>query len=390
MDLAVALVDVRAAPDRPAGPGVGDDLPIEFADDQVARGVLVDRVVELVGEPFERWERIDPVAMVGGVDDGQDPGQVRAAPEVAEGQAGDRGTVDVVDRVVHRSDRLRSASRDGLEPPDVHVADGLIADGLVDVVRRRVGKIGEQEQEPEAGIESGLARASDAGRGIAATAPVRGRVDRPDPRSVWRPGADRCERDRTVVVPQVDAAVGDPAIDESRVERRGPRRQRLVGEGLEPVDEQRPVGRGRRAGDDRAAARAGGPGSAGRCVRRARAEAGVRRPRPSARRRRRRARSAPRRRGARARSWRRPGPAAPRGRRPPTGRGCRAGCAARQARSGRRPDRRRSRSAPTVSARVRPGGSSRSRGGGCARPRARRGMDRRRPGTPRRPAAARR
>ena len=90
MDLAVALVDVGAVPDRPAGPGVGDDPPIELADDQVARGVLVDRVVELVGEPLERRERIDPVAMVGGVDDGQDPGQVRVAPEVAEGQAGDR------------------------------------------------------------------------------------------------------------------------------------------------------------------------------------------------------------------------------------------------------------------------------------------------------------
>ena len=81
------------------------------------------------------------------------------------------------DRERHRqarlaADRRRRSSR--LEVVRVDVANGLVADRLVDVVRGRVRGVGEQEAEAATGVERVLADRCDEGARVAASASVGG------------------------------------------------------------------------------------------------------------------------------------------------------------------------------------------------------------------------
>src|SRR5688572_29508793 len=83
-----------------------------------------------------------------------------------------------------RSSAATAALRIGAETVLVDVADRLVADGLVDLVRGRVGEIGEEEDELPAEIELGLAGGGRQRARVAPTATLRRRVDGADADSV--------------------------------------------------------------------------------------------------------------------------------------------------------------------------------------------------------------
>ena len=130
------------------------------------------------------------------------------------------------------------------------VAHRRVADGLVDVVRRRVGQVGEQEAEPATGVERLLADRRDEGARVPAAASVRGRVDRADPDAIGRPPAGPRERDDVAVLPQMEApatsrqpsvGVGDDRYGIGVAKRVEPER-------LEPGDDEVAIVERRRPG----------------------------------------------------------------------------------------------------------------------------------------------
>ena len=107
-----------------------------------------------------------------------------------------------------------SASRPGgatlrVGPPiGVDVPDGLVADDLVDVVRRRVRVVGEQEAEAPAGVELGLAHLRDEGARVAPAAGLGRRIDGADPDAVGCRATDAGQGyGFAVVLPQLEGSV---------------------------------------------------------------------------------------------------------------------------------------------------------------------------------------
>src|SRR5918996_5453280 len=119
--------------------------------------------------------------------------------------------------VVHaaRSSAISAALRIGPESVFVDVAHGLVADGPIDLVRGRVGEVGEEENEAAPAIELVLAGRGGHGTGIAVPAPVGRRVDGTDADSAWRLAAGAGNaHDLSAILPQIEAPIRpcDPAV----------------------------------------------------------------------------------------------------------------------------------------------------------------------------------
>ena len=94
-----------------------------------------------------------------------------------------------------------------VEPPQVDVGDGPVSDVLVDRVRRRVGKVGEQEAESAPSREERCRHVGDERARVAAAALARRRVDRSEANAVRCRTSKRGHRHGVAVQPQHEAAV---------------------------------------------------------------------------------------------------------------------------------------------------------------------------------------
>ena len=122
----------------------------------------------------------------------------------------------------------------------VHVDDWLIPDLPVDLVRGGIRQVGEQEDEPAAGVELGLAGRRGHGAGVTMPPQLWWRVDRPDPDPVRGRPAGCGDRNRTaVVLPQVPGPRAGPerAIHEHRCVFRAPSLERFAEERVHPIDQ---------------------------------------------------------------------------------------------------------------------------------------------------------
>src|SRR5439155_14056345 len=126
----------------------------------------------------------------------------RDAPGVAEHRTQPRpGNARVRRRVWAGGDRALLGW--GLEAILIDVADWLVSDLAVDVVRGRIRKIRVQEAVPEPGVELRLTRARDAVAGIAAAPMLRWRVHRSNARARGRASGGATHRDNWAVLPEV-------------------------------------------------------------------------------------------------------------------------------------------------------------------------------------------
>ena len=137
------------------------------------------------------------------------------------------------------------AERVGLD-----VAHGRVADRLVDVVRGRVGQVGEQEAETATGVERLLADRRDEGARVPAAASVRWRVDRADPDAVGRPPAGPRQRGDVAVLPEVEApaASRQPSVGVGHDRSGIGLAERVEPERLEPGDDEVAIVERRRPG----------------------------------------------------------------------------------------------------------------------------------------------
>src|SRR5690349_19526045 len=85
------------------------------------------------------------------------------------------------------------------------LADELVADPLVDAVRRRVREVGVQEAVRASVRKQTCAQLSREGTAVSAAARVRRRVDGPDAHTGWRPAAETGHGDRLRVLPEREA-----------------------------------------------------------------------------------------------------------------------------------------------------------------------------------------
>jgi hypothetical protein len=94
----------------------------------------------------------------------------------------------------------------------VHVTDGAIPDSLVDLVRRRIGEVGEQEAEPTIFIKEVLTQVSDTCACVPSPPEHRRRIDGVDAYPVGSGPAIPGHRDGAVVLPDEQSA--GPELEE--------------------------------------------------------------------------------------------------------------------------------------------------------------------------------